>query len=201
MEPAVLFPTRRAWLVAALAAPLQLAAREARLVPRWNGDVLLVSAADLRFLEGKPLERLKNGAPVSFDFQLSLLADTDRSSLRRAFERFTFSYDLWEEKFSVVRRGVMRQASRLDAEAAQAWCLENLAAPVAGLAPDRRFIVRLEVRLADSRDRRPVLGEPGLSLTGLVEIFSRPSRGHEPNWTLETGPLRLEEIGRQTGGK
>ncbi|MEK7753147.1 MAG: hypothetical protein AAB654_14580 [Acidobacteriota bacterium] len=201
MEPPALFPTRRAWLVAALAAPLQSAAREPRLVPRWNGDVLLVTAADLHFLEGKPLERLKNGAPVSFDFQLSLLADTDRSTLRRAFERFTFSYDLWEEKFSVVRRGVMRQASRLGAEAAQSWCLENLAAPVAGLAPDRKFIVRLEVRLADSRDARPVLGEPGLSLTGLVEIFSRPSRGREPNWALETGPLRLDEIGRQTGGK
>ncbi|MDP2997653.1 MAG: hypothetical protein Q8N47_09200 [Bryobacterales bacterium] len=201
MEPPALFPTRRAWLVAALAAPLQPGAREPRLVPRWKGDALLVSAADLHFLDGKPLERLKNGAPVSFDFQLSLLAVADRSNLRRTFERFTFSYDLWEEKFSVVRRGVMRQASRLGAEAAQAWCLENLAVPVAGLAPDRKFIVRLEVRLADSRDARPVLGEPGLSLTGLVEIFSRPSRGREPNWALETGPLRLDEIGGQTGGK
>ena len=200
MEPPALFPTRRAWLVVALAAPLPLAASEARLVPRWNGDVLLVSAADLHFLAGKPLERLKNGAPVSFDFQLSLLASADRSTLRRAFERFTFSYDLWEEKFSVVRRGVMRQASRLGAEAAQAWCLENLAAPVAGLAPDRRFIVRLEVRLADSRDERPVLGEPGLSLTGLVEIFSRPSRGREPQWTLESGPVRLADLSN-AGGK
>jgi len=82
----------------------------------------------------------------------------------------------------VVRRGVMRQASRLTAEAAEAWCLENLAAPVAGVAPDRRFVIRLEVRQADLRNAKPVLGEPGLSLTSLVDMFSRPARAHEPHW-------------------
>lgn len=195
MEPPALLPTRRALLWAALAASPQ-----ARLVPRLNGDSLLVRTGDLHLVEGKPLERLKNGVAVSFDFQLSLVSEADRSTLRRAFERFTFSYDLWEEKFSVVRRGVMRQVSRLGAEAAEAWCLENIAAPVAGLAPDRRFIVRLEVRLADSRDPKPVLGEPGFSLTALVEIFSRPSRGREPQWALESGPVRLADL-KNAGGK
>jgi hypothetical protein len=200
MGPAALFPTRRAWLWAALAAAPGIATAQARLTPRLNGDTLSVSAAGLRLLEGKPLERLRNGAAVSFDFQLSLLAEGDRSALRRAFERFTFSYDLWEEKFSVVRRGVLRQAERLSAGAAEAWCLDNIAAPVAGLPPDRRFITRLEVRLADSPDPRSVHGQSGFSLTALVEVFSRPARGREPQWTLETGPLRLADL-RSAGGK
>jgi hypothetical protein len=195
MEPPALLPTRRVCLWAALGA-----APQARLVPRLNGETVLVSATGLRLVEGKPLERLKNGVAVSFDFQLSLLSDADRSTLRRAFERFTFSYDLWEEKFSVVRRGVMRQASRLTAEAAEAWCLENIAAPVAGLAPDRRFIARLEVRLADSREPKPVVQEPGFSLTALVEIFSRPARDREPQWALESGPVRLADLSK-AGGK
>ncbi len=201
MEPPDLFPTRRAWLAVVFAAPLQPTAHDTRLAPRLNGDTLLVSAAGLHFLEGKPLERLKNGVAVSFDFHLSLLADTDRASLRRAFERFTISYDLWEEKFSVMRRGIARQASRLTADAAEAWCLENLAASIAGLAPDRRFIVRLEVRIADLGDGKPAAGAPGFSLTSLVEIFSRPSRGRESSWALEAGPLRLQEMGRNSGGK
>jgi hypothetical protein len=198
--PPALFPSRRAWLLISFAAPGALAAGAAELVPRLRGDTLTVAAPGLRFLEGKTMERLKNGVSVSFDFQLSLLADSDRSPLRRAFERFTVSYDLWEEKFSVVRRGVMRRASRLSVEAAEAWCLENLAAPVAGVAPDRRFVIRLEVRQADSRDAKPVLGEPGLSLTSLVDLFSRPARAHEPNWALETGPLNLAGIGRTARG-
>jgi len=195
MEPPALLPTRRAVIWAALGA-----APQASLVPRLNGDTLLVRAAGLRLLEGKPLERLKNGVAVSFDMELSLLSVVDRSTLRRAFERFTFSYDLWEEKFSVVRRGVMRQASRLTAEAAGAWCLDNIAAPVAGLAPDRRFIARLEARLADSRDPKPDVQEPGFSLTALVEVFSRPARGREPQWTLESGPVRLADL-TNAGGK
>lgn len=195
MAPALL-PSRRAWLLLPLAAAGAPAAGPAELTPRLRGDTLTVAAPGLRFLEGKTLERLKNGISVSFDFQLSLLADGDRSPLRRAFERFTLSYDLWEEKFSVIRRGVLRQASRLSAEAAQSWCLENLAAPVAGLAPERRFVIRLEIRQADGRDAKPVLGDPGLSLTGLVELFSRPARAQQANWALETAPLRLADIRR-----
>jgi len=191
-----LFPTRRAVLRAVLGAPPALGAAPAGITPHVNGESLFVTAPALHFLEGGTIERLKNGVPVSFDFQLSLLAAADRGPLRRAFERFTVSYDLWEEKYSVVRRGVLRKASRLAADAAEAWCLENLAAPVTGMAADRRFVVRLEIRLADSKDAKPVLGEPGLSLTGLVDIFSRPARGHEQRWALETGPMRLAELNK-----
>ncbi len=196
MAPPALFPHRRALLFAALGAPVVLRAGAAELVPRLNGDALSVTAPGFHFLEGKTVDRLRDGLPISFDFHLSLLSAPDRSPLRHAFERFTISYDLWEEKFSVVRRGVLRKASRLSARAAEAWCLDNLAAPVSGLPPERKIFVRLEVRQADTRDGKPVLTEPGLSLTGLVEIFSRPARPNEARWSVETGPLSLAEIGK-----
>lgn len=185
MRPAALIFVSCAWL----------AAGETRLVPRRGESAIVVSAPGLRFLEGSALDRLKNGVSVSFDFQLSLLDEGDRAPLRRAFERFTFSYDLWEERFSVVRRGVLRQASRLSAAAAEAWCLDNLAVPVAGLAAERRILVRLELRVTGSREDKPAL-----SLAALIDLFSRPARGHDLRWTLETPPLRLAEL-NHAGGK
>lgn len=200
MAPPALFPHRRALIFAALGVPVALRASAAELVPRFSGDAVCVAAPGLHFLEGKTIDRLRDGLPVSFDFHLSLLSAPDRNPLRQAFERFTISYDLWEEKFSVVRRGVLRKASRLSARAAEAWCLDNLAAPVAGLPPERKVHVRLEVRQAEMRDGKPVLSDPGLSLTGLVEIFSRPARANEARWAVETGPLSLDEIGRPPRG-
>jgi len=176
--------------VALLAAAAILVASE-DLIPRLANDHLMVSAPRLRLLSGKPLERLRNGQPVSFDFQLSVAEPGALAPLRRAVERFTFSYDLWEEKFSVVLRRSNRTASHLPAGAAEAWCLDNLQLPVRGLSLDAPVLVRLEVRGQEARDNRPVLAEPGISLTGLIELFSRPARGQQPRWTLETGPLRL----------
>ncbi len=200
MEPPALFLTRRAWCAAASTAAFGLAAGDAVVVPRMNGEALSVSAPGLRFLEGKPLDRLKDGVPVSFDFQLSLLAAGDRAPLRRAFERFTISYDLWEERFSAVRRGVLRQASRLTARAAESWCLDNLAVPTTGLARDRRVVVRLELRAADGNDSAPTRGDDGFSLTSLVDIFSRTARGRQPQWALETQAMRLDQV-NGAGGK
>src|ERR1051326_9168696 len=97
--------SRRRWLLAGVAIPLSRLWASELLSVTWDGDDLHVSAPQLHFLAGKPLDRLKDGAAVVFLSQLTLTTDKFSTSLRRTPERFVFSYDLWEEKFSVTKLG------------------------------------------------------------------------------------------------
>jgi hypothetical protein len=194
---------RRDLLVAGVAAGLRAAAAETLRV-RLNGDRLTVAAPQLQFFMGRPLERLHDGASVWFDFQLTALAErplagTAPRVLERAVERFAVSYDLWEERFAVSRLSRPAHASHLTSRAAEAWCLEQTALPTASLAPDRPFWLRLEVRAEDPRERPAIWGEPGINLTRLIELFSRPSRSGQPSWLVDEGPFRLAEL--KSGGR
>jgi len=191
--------SRRRWLLAGVAVPLSCLGARERLSVAWDGDDLHVAAPQLHFLAGKPLDRLKDGAAVVFLTQLTLTTDNFTTSLRRTPERFVFSYDLWEEKFSVTKLGEgQRTASRLSAAAAEAWCLDNVAISATGLPQDRPFWLRFELRAA-SKDEAAVIGESGLNLTRLVEIFSRRPRDQQPQWTADAGPLRLGDLKRLVG--
>lgn len=166
------------------------------LIPRFSDGNLQVSAPRLHFISGQQLERLRNGASVPFDFQLTLFAGSKGTALTRALERFVISYDLWEEKFSVVRQRDRRVSSvRLSASQAEAWCLENLAIPSSTAPPDKNLWMRLEIRSAESREQT-ASNTGGISLTTLIEVFSRPARGIQDHWALETGPFRLGELKR-----
>src|SRR4051794_23796901 len=184
---------------AALAASLCVLAQD--LIVRRTTDTLLVAAPRLRFLTGKPLERMRNGASVTYDMQLSVLNESRQLVLRRGFERFVVSYDLWEEKFSATRMRTARtSASHLSAEAAESWCLDHLSVPVAGLGTDKPVIVRLDIRAQESKDRRASDDDTGISLGRLIEIFSRagnPSSGTQ--WRAEAGPISLQTILQQNG--
>ena len=192
--------SRRDLLLAGAGAVVRAAVAAESLRVRLDTDHLLVSAPQLHFLAGRPLERLHNGASVWFDFQLSALAERPAAGgslrvLERAIERFAVSYDLWEEKFSVSRMTSPGQsASHLASASAETWCLDHMPLPTAALAPDRPFWLRLEVRAEEVRDRPPLLAEPGINLTRLIEIFSRPSRSGQPSWLVEDGPFRLSEL-------
>jgi hypothetical protein len=192
---------RRRWLTAGVCLLLTTASFSAeRLNVVWDGDDLHVAAPQLHFLVGKPLERLKDGSAVVFLTQLTLTTDRFNNTLRRTPERFVFSYDLWEEKFSVTKLGPgQRTAAHLSADAAEAWCLDNVAVSASSLPPDQPFWLRFELRAADSRDEAAVIGEPGINLTRLIEIFSRRPRDQQPQWTAEAGPLRLGELKRIVG--
>lgn len=175
---------------------------------------LHVTAPRLHFLSGASLDRLKNGAAVPFDFQLTMYADTNTSLYDRALERFVISYDLWEEKYSVtklwgagsmrgsdVRRARERRSiSHLTAEAAESWCIDNIAVSTSGLDPGRQLWVRLEVRSTDPRDGVPLVGESGMSITRLIDLFSHPPRSGQQRWTLDKGPVRLADVNRPAGG-
>jgi len=193
--------SRRSWLLAGLAVPLFPARGEQPLEITFDGDNLHVSAPSLHFLTGKPLERLKDAATVVFLSQLTLYGENHDNPIRRAPERFVVSYDLWEEKFSVTQLGSTPRSTPhvLSAAAAEAWCQEGLAISALGLAPDRPFWVRFELRAAEQKDLAGGAGEPGLNLRSLIELFSRRPGPDDMSWIREAGPLRLEELRRATG--
>jgi hypothetical protein len=190
--------TRRCWLLAAVALPLCQDLRAQSLLVRANDGRLHVAAQQLHFINAKTLERLRNGASVRFNFQLAALTDRLGQVLDRALEQFVVSYDLWEEKFSVARpANPPRSVSHLTAQAAEAWCVDNISLLSAALPADKPLWIRLEVRVEDPADRAAVVGESGINLARLIEIFSRPARAQETRFVEEAGPLRLADLKRQ----
>ena len=192
--------TRRSWLLTSLgiglSAPAFQPVASAAIAMRRDGDTLYVSAPGLHFLAGKPLERLKDGASVVFISQLTLSLDAQHHNvLRRLPERFILSYDIWEEKFKVKRLGgLRREISGLTADAAETWCLESLAISTSGVPLDRDVWVRLDLRAVDTKDQPGVMGEAGISVSRLIEVFSRPARTQQPHWTLDSPPFRLADV-------
>ena len=193
--------TRRWWLMASLGAPFSLGLSAQPLRVRLDGDDLRIAAPQLRFLTDKPLEKLKDGASVVFLAQLSISTEVNAPAIKRAVDRFVVSYDLWEETFSVTQTGVERgTASHLSQEAAEAWCLGRLAIGIAGIAPDKQFWVRLELRAEDPRDQAGVVGDSGINLTRLIEVFSSPARAQQFRREAVAGPMRLADLQRESRG-
>src|SRR5690606_34440680 len=147
LKRAAIFLRMSLWLtcagaVAVLAPPVSTAQS---LGVRIEADQLRVNAPQLRMLSGEPLNRLRDGAAVSYVFQLSVLAERGGRPLASAAFRFVVSYDLWEEKFAVTRMEPSRQSvSHLSAEAAEQWCLDSIGLSIQGLSPDAPLWVLLE---------------------------------------------------------
>lgn len=187
--------SRREWLFALLGAPLAKALSAQQLFARLDGDYLRIAAPQLTFLSGKTLERLHDGAVVSFVGQLSLSIDGNQTVQTRSVARFAVSYDIWEEKFTVVRlQQNKRTASHLTLEAAEAWVFDNLALNASALPQDRSFWVRFDFRTEDSKAGLDFIGGSGIDLTRLVEVFSRPASAAQPHWTLDAGPYSFAEL-------
>lgn len=188
--------TRRfaALLLAALPAFAVIPASQ-QLAVRLDGDYLRVSAPHLNFLAGKPLERLKEGGSIAFLGQLSVTT-VPNTVEARSVARFALSYDIWEEKFSITRIGAdsRRTVSHLSAAATEAWCLENLIIDRKQLPADRPFFVSLDLRVEDPRDQNGVIGDPGINITRMIEVFSRPARSQQPRWLIPGGPYNLADL-------
>ena len=196
--------TRRRWLavitstaVIEMALPALAVGTSQQLGVRLEGDYLRIAAPHFSFLSGKALERLKEGASVAFLGQVSI--STNPNSVdARSLARFALSYDIWEEKFSVTKIGAdsRRTVSHLSASATEAWCLENLSIDRNQLPADRPFFVQLDLRVEDPRDQSGVIGDPGINITRLIELFSRQPRGAQPRWLLAGGPYSLADLKR-----
>ena len=180
----VAIPFLRGW------APTTLAIRK-------DDGVLRVAAPNLHFLEGRTLRRLQDGSGLVFSLQLSLSGDQFRTVSRRQVERFVVSFDLWEEKFAVVRLGAgKQQASHLSREAAERWMFDHTGVPLYGLTADAAHWVRAELRADDPRDAGGFLLDPAVTLNRLVEWFGRAQRGETERWSLDHGPFRPAELPR-----
>ncbi len=163
------------------------------LLPHHVAGDIRVTAPSLHFLTGKSLSRLHDGAAVPFDFQLIITSGSKTNVVASALERFTVSYDVWEEKFSVVRVSDFRRSGmRLSASSAESWCLDNIVIPAAVLPTGQQLWARLEIRSAESKE--PLAASSGINLATLIEIFSRPSRPQQDRWSLESAPFQLADL-------
>lgn len=182
-------------LAAAIFLGFSVTAQPHLLTAERHGDHVRVSAPQLHFLSGKALARLHDGSAVDFTVTLTAAAAHDKRPAITVQDRFTVSFDLWEEKYSVVQqRQDGRSASRLTAVLTEAWILDGLPLPVQAL-PDRQpFIIRLECSMDPGDAGNGRINGPGLTLAGLIDVFSRKENDKPLRWEASTGLLRLSAL-------
>ena len=190
--------SRRSWLIAGMATPLLHALAADPLKVQYDGDNVHVAALSLHFLQGRSMERLKDGDVVAYIAQVDLLDDSRTLVLKQQKGRFVVSYALWEEKFSVTQLGpTPRSVEGLSAVAAEAWCLNQLAIPTLNLSPDRYYWLRLNLRTGNPRDFTAE-DSVGISIHSLIDYLSRKN-SPEIHWgPLETR-VRLADLPRMAG--
>jgi hypothetical protein len=173
--------------------PLALDAQSLSVRP--DADQLRIGAPQLRLLTRDVLDRLRDGASVGYSFQIALSADREGETLDQITYRFVFSYDLWEEKFAVTRlEPSPRAISHLSAAAAEAWCLNALVIRSERLNADRLFWVSLNYWADAPRSPASTADDSGLTLGGLIDIFSRPNLRQPVNGSRQAGPFRLSDL-------
>lgn len=160
-----------------------------------HGDHLLVAAPQLHFLSGRAIEKLKNGSTVTFVLTLSAIPQHERKAGFLQTKRFVMSFDLWEEKYSVVESWQEgRSASRLTSAAAEAWCLENMSIPVRSVPEGQPFMVRLECSMEENKEKEIGGSRSGLTLVALIDVFSRRKQAEPLCREVSAGPFRLEQL-------
>jgi hypothetical protein len=168
------------------------------LSARIDRDQLRIAAPRLHFLIGGALDRLRDGATVNYDFQLTARLDKNGKPIARAEEHFAVSYDLWEERFAITKLGASpRSVSHLSAAAAEAWCVENTSLPAAALSGNQSFWLRLDFRVENSAASAEQPDNSGFTLSGLIDIFGRRTPGEQLHGFEEVGPLRLDNLKRR----
>jgi hypothetical protein len=181
-----------------LALPLFRARAGSTFSPTYDGDNLYPAAPDFHFLTPKVVARLRDSADTqAFISQLTIFGGQNEV-LRQAHARLIVSYSIWEQTFTVAIPG-FRSQEGLSAARAESWCLENLAISASGLDPIKPFRMRLELRSVQRTDLSRVLGDMGISLVSMIDIFSRKAGAREETWTLNTDWLRLVELPRLSG--
>lgn len=159
-----------------------------------NGEMVTVQAPGLGFIKGETLARLKDGRSVRVDLDLMVLPGPGGSPAARGRQTFVLSYDLWEERFAATLAGPPpRSVAYLTANAAEAWCLEQLTIPVSALGTLRTgpFWIRLEYRVLDGDSGGASDEGAGLTLKGMIEALSRRPKTTSVTHAVEAGPFRL----------
>ena len=173
---------------------------ELRLDARLEGDYLHVMAPNFNFLSGKSLERLKDGASVAFIAQLTVSTSPNyvMPDAQPSVARFAVSYDIWDDYFSVTKISEHPDqkltVSHLTAQAAETWCFDKLTLHRSDLPADRPFYIQLDMRVEDPRDTAGLIGEGGISIAKMIQVFSRPVRDKQAHWLLNSGQIRLDDL-------
>ena len=158
-------------------------------------DAIVVRAPAFAFIKGEPLVRLKEGRSVRVDLDLFVLPRPGAPAATQIRQGFVLSYDLWEERFAVTRVGPPSTvAAYLTSAAAEAWCLEQLAVPVAALGilgRDTPFWIRLEYRVLDGATTSESSDTAGFTLRTLIDALSARRQATAWTDTVEAGPFRL----------
>lgn len=176
---------------------VNMPAESKSLIVEYRGDHLQVSAPQMHFIEGKALETLHNGSTVTYVLSLTVAAERAAKPALLVRERFLVSFDLWEEKYSVVQAGPGgRAASRLTAAMAEAWCLENMPIPLRTVPERQSFVVRLECLIEEDEKGSGGENNSGLTLASLIDIFSRKRETEPSKWEAASESLRLEDLKR-----
>jgi hypothetical protein len=160
------------------------------------GDAIKLQATGWSFLTEEPLARLKEGRTVRVELTVLLLAAPGRSPAATLRQIFSVSYDLWEERFAVSAPGPRAAAvSHLTAPAAEVWCLDHIAVPIASLSgvDTQRFWIRVECRILDGDGAAG--DDEGLTLQRLIDVFSRRRKADPVARPLDGGPFRLPARG------
>ena len=158
-------------------------------------DSLQLSARQLHFLPDTELEKLHDGLTVNLIISLTVSREPSRDILYRAQEMFAFSFDLWEEKYSVFQSPPDgRYVSHLPIGSAEEWCLKNMPIPL-DVIPDRdSFMIQLECSVEEIEKENSPEEASGLTLAKLIEYFSR-RKGEKPyRWKISTGLLQLSDL-------
>jgi hypothetical protein len=183
----------RALALLALIAWRPAAATAQTLTMSVAGDALRIRAPGWSFLDGDPLARLKDGRAVRVEVSASALPAPGKGPAATVRQIFSLSYDLWEERFAVAVAGARAASiSHLTAAAAEAWCVEQMAIPIASLGAlrDPRVWIRLESRVLDG-DGAPPAEDSGLTLQRIIDTLSRRRKHESQARSLEGGPFRL----------
>jgi hypothetical protein len=193
------------WLILTFVAGIAFAMVSEELMLKWRNNRLeLALSPHVHFLGGKPLELLHNAAAVPFNFNVTVWSGSKDHVFARKFDQFVISYDLWNEKFSILKTQSPRRGSGLLTQAeAESWCYEQMAMELPGISDTEPLWLRFEIRAEDGKDAlfgkrgaRGSVNESGISLTGLIELFSKPAQQQSHWGPYENGPFTLDEVKR-----
>jgi hypothetical protein len=162
-------------------------------------DSLQLSARQLHFLSDTELEKLHNGLTVNLIISLTVSRERSRNILYQAQQRFAFSFDLWEEKYSVFQYPPDRRyVSHLPAGSAEEWCLKNMPIPLDVLPDNDSFMIQLECSVEEIEEENSPEEASSLTLARLIEYFSRKKEEKPYRWKISTRLLQLSDL-KQTG--
>jgi len=188
--------SRRGWLLASLLAPLFPAKGADSLIVTFDGDNLHISSLGVHFLQGNSLNRLKDGSTVEYVATVGLFRDQFATQFKRSEQHFFVSYDIWGtgDVFAVTIPGnPPRRRTNLTLSATETWCLENVVVPTAGMTRVQQFWLQLDLKTVPPK-LESILQPGGLHINPIDLL----TPGQDERQTFKRGPLRLEDLLRQT---